>query len=145
VRVTIMLADAAQAAEGKLYILGGGWSVTGPEPVPMAIALKFEVPWDQANRPHHWELELIDSDGNPVIAPTMEGEQAVQIGGDFEVGRPPGLPAGTPLDLPLAINIGPLPLTPASRYVWRLWVDGDTDEGWQVAFSTRPPEQPPPI
>ena len=29
-KVTMMLADAAQAVEGKLYILGGGWSVTGP-------------------------------------------------------------------------------------------------------------------
>ena len=34
----MMLADAAQAVEGKLYILGGGWSVTGPEPSASAIA-----------------------------------------------------------------------------------------------------------
>ena len=31
-KVTILLADAAQAVEGKLFVLGGGWSVTGPEP-----------------------------------------------------------------------------------------------------------------
>lgn len=28
-KVTMLLADAATVAEGKLYILGGGWSVTG--------------------------------------------------------------------------------------------------------------------
>jgi hypothetical protein len=28
-RVTMMLADAAQVSEGKLYILGGGWSIAG--------------------------------------------------------------------------------------------------------------------
>ncbi|HYT79952.1 MAG TPA: sigma factor [Actinomycetota bacterium] len=29
-KVTMMLADAAEVADGKLFILGGGWSVTGP-------------------------------------------------------------------------------------------------------------------
>ena len=53
-RVTLMLADSAQAVEGKLYILGGGWSLVGPEPTPMAIALKIEVPWDETNRRHTW-------------------------------------------------------------------------------------------
>ena len=38
-KVTILLADAAQAAEGKLYVLGGGWSITGPDPSPMALAI----------------------------------------------------------------------------------------------------------
>jgi hypothetical protein len=40
----MMLADAAQVANGKLFILGGGWSVTGPEPSPSAIVLKIAVP-----------------------------------------------------------------------------------------------------
>ena len=31
-KVTMLLADSAQAIEGKLYILGGGWSITGPDP-----------------------------------------------------------------------------------------------------------------
>ena len=33
----MLLADAAQQLGGKLYILGGGWSVTGPQPAPSAI------------------------------------------------------------------------------------------------------------
>ena len=56
----MMLADAAQVANGKLFILGGGWSVTGPEPSPSAIVLKIAVPWDQANKSHHLLLSLID-------------------------------------------------------------------------------------
>ena len=43
IRATLMLADAAQAADGKLYILGGGWNLIGPEPSPTAIAMHFEV------------------------------------------------------------------------------------------------------
>ena len=44
-KVTAMLADYAAAADGKLTIVGGGWTVTGPQPVPFAIAILVEVPW----------------------------------------------------------------------------------------------------
>ena len=134
----MLLADSAQAAEGKLYILGGGWSVTGPQPVPSAIAMKLEVPWDQANMSHHWELYLVDADGQQVFVPTPDGDQPVEIRGDFEVGRPAGVPPGTPIDLPIAINISPMPLTPDSRYTWKLAVDGESDVDWELSFSTRP-------
>jgi hypothetical protein len=136
-KVTMLLADAAQAVEGKLYVLGGGWSVTGPDPSPMALALKFEVPWDRANERHHWELQLVDADGAKVLIPTDAGDQEVVVSGEIEVGRPPGLMAGTPLDVPAAINFGPLPLPPGRRYVWQLRVNGDMREEWQVAFVTR--------
>ena len=34
----MLLCDAAQVSDGKLFILGGGWSMTGPDPVPSAVA-----------------------------------------------------------------------------------------------------------
>ena len=62
-KVTILLADAAEAVNGKLYVLGGGWSITGPDPSPMALAIKIEVPWDQSNQPHvcrlRWSAALV--------------------------------------------------------------------------------------
>lgn len=137
-KVTILLADAAQAAEGKLFVLGGGWSIIGPDPTPMALAIKIEVPWDQANQQHQCRLELLDSDGQPVLVDTGEGEQPIFIEAGFEVGRPPGVKPGTPIDLPLAINIPPFPLEAGGRYEWRLSIDGQTDDDWRVAFSTRP-------
>ncbi len=135
-RVTMLLCDAAQVAEGKLFILGGGWSITGAQMGPSAIALKLEVPWDQTNVAHHWELYLVDADGRPVTIQTDEGQQAIEVRGDFEVGRPPGLPTGAPLDVPIAVNLPPLPVEGGERYEWRLTVDGETDESWTVAFST---------
>jgi hypothetical protein len=141
-RVTMLLADAAQAIDGKLYILGGGWSVIGPMPSPSAIALKIDVPWDQANKKHKWDLSLLDGDGQPVLVSTPQGEQPIQISGEFEVGRPPGVTPGVALDTTMAINLGPLPLQPASRFVWRLSIDGASKEDWQVAFSTRPGQTP---
>lgn len=139
-KVTMLLADAAQEVGGKLYLLGGGWSVTGPQPVPSAIAIKIDVPWDQANRKHVWQLTLLDADGEAVNAETPEGSQPIQIGGEFEVGRPPGLAPGTAIDLPLAINLGPLPLPPGARYTWRLTIDSQAEEAWQLPFTVRPAE-----
>lgn len=136
----MLLADHAQAADGKLNIIGAGWTLTGPAPAPFAIAILFEVPWDRANEPHAFRLELVDSDGDPVIVDTPEGDGPLAIEGQFEVGRPPGMKRGTPLPFPLALNIGPQPLEPGGRYEWRLTVDEESDEDWRLPFSTRPAE-----
>jgi hypothetical protein len=134
-KLTMLLADAVQAVNGKLYVLGGGWSITGPEPAPSALAIKIDVPWDEGNKKHHFRLALVDTDGRAVMVP---GSQTpVEVSGDFEAGRPAGLKPGTPLDVVLALNIGPLLLESSSRYVWRCWIDEQTREEWEVSFSTR--------
>lgn len=139
-KATMLLCDAAQVADGKLYILGGGWSITGPDATPSAVAIKVEVDWHEAVQPHHWELFLLDADGQPVGIDTPEGKQLIEVRGDFEVGQPEGIPVGSPVDLPLAINIGPLPLEPGGRYTWRLTIDGETDAAWVLGFTTRAAE-----
>jgi len=140
----MLLCDAAQVADGKLYILGGGWSVTGPMPVPSAVAIKVEVDWHEVSRPHHWELFLEDADGGAVMIDTPEGSQPVEVRGDFSVGQPVGVPEGSPVDVPMAVNLGPLPLVPGSRYTWRFIVDGESLPGAAVSFATRPDEEPSP-
>ena len=139
----MLLADHAQAAEGKLNIIGAGWTVIGPGAVPFAIAMLFEVPWDRANEQHSFRLELVDSDGDPVIAEGPDGEAPLVIEGQFEVGRPPGMKRGTALPFPLALNMGPQQLPPGGRFEWRLTVDDESDEDWRLAFSTRPEEGAP--
>jgi len=142
IKVTMLLADYAMAAEGKLTIVGGGWNVTGPQPIPFAIAMLVEVPWSLTNRQHEFRLELIDLDGNAVLGAQPDGTEApVLIEGHFELGRPPGVRAGTALPFPLAINHGPLPLAPAGQYEWRLMINGEAHEDWRLAFSTRPEVQ----
>ena len=41
--VTMLLCDAAQESGGKLYILGGGWSIirTPNTPTPMSLAMNY--------------------------------------------------------------------------------------------------------
>jgi hypothetical protein len=136
--VTMLIADSAQVADGKLYILGGGWSVTGPEPVPSAIAIKVAVDWHEFNSSHHWELILEDADGKLVQFETPEGTQTIEVRGDFSTTTPDDVPQGTPVDVPIAVNFGPIPLAPASRFTWRLVIDGDSLPGASVSFTTRP-------
>lgn len=137
-KVTMLLADHAQVADGKLNVIGAGWTITGPMPTPSALALIFDVPWDRSNEQITFRLELVDQDGHPVMVPTPEGEQPLFIEGAFEVGRPPGIKRGTPLTNPIAINLGPQPLQPGGRYEWRLTVNGGSDENWRLPFSVRP-------
>jgi hypothetical protein len=135
---TILLADAAQAIDNKLYVLGGGWSVTGPDPTPSAIAIALKVPWDEANRRHELQVELLDSDGRAVVVGSPQASRPAVIQSQFEVGRPPGLKPGTPIDLAFAVNLGAMPLPPGGRYEWRLSIDGHSEAHWHAAFSTRP-------
>lgn len=137
-KVTMLLADHAEAINGKLYIMGGGWSLTGPQPCPSALAIKIEVPWNATNRKHELKVELLDGDYRPVVVPTPTGGSPMVITGAFEVGRPPGIIVGTPLDVPFAVNISPIPLEPERRYIWKLSIDGQTEDDWEVTFSTRP-------
>ena len=135
----MILADYAVVSDGKLTIVGGGWSQTGPEPSAFGIGLLIQVPWDQANTRHVFSVELLDADGAEVVLQTEEDEQPVAFGGEFEVGRPPGLKPGTPLDFPVAVNSTPLPLE-AGRYEWRLTIDGKSNEFWTLAFTVRTDE-----
>jgi hypothetical protein len=133
----MLLADAAQVVSGKLYILGGGWSIIGPGPSATAIALKIEVPWHDADVAHHWELRLLDADGRPVVLPDGDGVRTISIGESFGVSRPEGLPPGSPIDFHVAVNVGPLPLGRGQRYVWKLSIDGQSQPDWEASFSTR--------
>ncbi len=86
---------------------------------------------------HSFTVELLDADGAEVVLETSEDDQQqMAFGGEFEVGRPPGLKPGTPLDFPVAMNSTPLPLE-AGRYEWRLTIDGKTREDWRLPFTVR--------
>ncbi len=112
--------------------------MTGPDPVPSAVALKIDVDWHEAEVAHHWELFLEDADGRPVMVDTPEGAQPVEVRGEFTVTHPPGVPEGSPIDVALAVNLGPIPLAPGVRYAWRMTIDGNSLPGASLGFTTRP-------
>ena len=101
---TLLLCDSAQALGDKLYILGGGWArvIKITPPLVMALAVRFETPWHETNRPHKLRLALMTQDGKPAVPPDAPVDesgkrQALRIEADFEVGRPPGTSQGSPL------------------------------------------------
>ena len=106
----LMLADSAQAVDGKLYILGGAWNVLRfpefPAQLLVGIAVAIDVDWNETNRRHHLDVRFEDADGNP-MDPT--------IGADFEAGRPPGAVAGADLRIVFAVN-GPLAIPAPGSY-----------------------------
>ena len=107
VKVSLMLADAAQVAGGKLYVLGGGWSVLYA-PAPFAIALKIEVPWSVGDDTHTLRLELLDEDGQVVLG--GEDKPLILIESTFRTGIAEGIKPGTPIDAVAAFPIPPLQL-----------------------------------
>ena len=124
--VTVLLADFAQVADGKLYVLGGGWSLCGPGPFTHALAVKVGVPWTETNQGHQLEAVLVDEDLHPVAL--GEPPEEIRFVTEFEVGRPPGLPAGSLIDVPMAVNLGPLQLAPGRGYLWSVRIDGEEME-----------------
>ena len=48
-----------------------------PNTNPSAIAIKFEVPWEVANRKHQVRIELLDSDGNQVLIAGPQGPHPI--------------------------------------------------------------------
>ncbi len=128
IKATIILCDAAQAdSAGKLHMLGAGWSVTGTPTAPAAVAILLKIPWDLANTKLAMGLQLEDADGHPVVLGAP-----IAMASEFEVGRPPGLDPGSPIDASFQFSVQPMPLAPG-RYQWRLRIgDDDFAESFQV-------------
>lgn len=137
VRATLLLCDYAAVAEGKLNILGAGWTTTH-NVTTHAIAILLEVPWDRTNAMMTIRLELKEQDGQAVVQQGPAGPLPVRVDGEFEVGRPPGMHPGSSIPVPFAFPVS-LQLAQGQRYYWEFSVNGDTQEHWVLPFNTRPP------
>lgn len=142
-KITVLLADSAQTDQsGKVHALGLGWSITTSPTPPMAIVVFVSVEWHEANTPQHLTATLVTQDGEPVLVPRPNGQEEVRIDADFELGRPAGLPAGSPLTMSMALGVAPgIPLTPGERYRWRVTTPTEPDEDFGVSFFVRPQPQ----
>jgi hypothetical protein len=135
IEAQVILCDAASAdaSTGKVHMLGAGWSQTGTPTAPQAVVVLAKVPWDRANVKLPTTLRLLDADGEAVRLPGPMGVQPIESSFEFEVGRPPGVEPGSPIDASFAMNVQPMPLPPG-RYEWRLDVAGEV---FGTAFQVR--------
>ena len=122
----VVLADAAQAVGGKIYILGGGWNVfraaNYPAPVQLAVAAGIGFASDEIGLRYPLKISIVDETGVAVIA---------DLNGQIDTRQMvPDLPQGLPIKVPMAWNIGfPVPRPGHYRIILRV---GFTDV--EVAF-----------
>jgi Family of unknown function (DUF6941) len=133
--VTLLLCDFAEAVNGKLYVMGGGWNVlfAPGQPVTMSVAAVVAVAWDQTNRKHELALALLNEDGGSV---EME-EETIEVTGEFELGRPPGIKPGSSLNAPFVWTFAGLVLE-AGGYEWKLSIDGEPVASRPFAVTSPP-------
>lgn len=101
----LILADSAQVIGNKLFLLGGGWDMLKakkefPFSQNFSIAVSVKVPWNHTNERHSFEIEIISEDQI-----SEEPKSLAKMGGQFEVGRPPGIPRGQDQRIQLAANV----------------------------------------
>jgi hypothetical protein len=86
---SFIAADWAEAINGKLYLMGGGfdtlWAPTFPFAPRFAFGAVLRVPWNDTNR-------KLPIEG---VVETTDGEDlGWRMGGELEAGRPPGKRGG---------------------------------------------------
>lgn len=107
----VVLADAAQVAGGKLFILGGGWSLFRamhfPSPVQLAVAASISFTASEIGLKFPLQIIVADDAGVPIVPP-MKGEvQTGQAAADT--------PRGATHRVPVAANMG-ITLPRAGKY-----------------------------
>jgi hypothetical protein len=95
----LILADHAEAVNGKLYLMGGGWdrrAVADFRQLQIfAVAVAVLIPWTETNRPLPLTVSLTDLDGAPVAPPLQT---------QLTAGRPANAKPGQKLRYMLAVN-----------------------------------------
>jgi hypothetical protein len=129
--ITILLADAAQISDGKLNMLGAGWSIITTPTGPFSVVIHAQVPWTLTNTKMAWSLDLIDSDGHPIVLDESQGP--IHMEGFLESGRPSGVEAGTTIYVPFVFPFLGMPLMPG-KYEWHFKL-GETEVAY--AFLAR--------
>ena len=118
----LLLADSAQEAGGKLYVLGGGWNRLRVPELParapaIALAIRVVVPWHDTNQPIPLVVQLEDPDGQAILSepPRL----------DLRVGRPSGLEPGSVQAIPVAISLAGFPLRVAGPHAFVARLEGE--------------------
>jgi hypothetical protein len=97
---SFMAADAAEAINGKLYLMGGNidtvFAPTFPALVRFSFAAILRVPWGDTNRRFPVEGAVSTFDGD---------ELGWRLAGELEAGRPPGARVGGDISIALAAPV----------------------------------------
>jgi hypothetical protein len=124
-RASIILADFAETdANGKVHILGAGWSATGPQPGPQAVVGIIQAPPGEARGAIPFTLRLTDRAGDLVEVQGPAGGQPLELSGQVEIREPDEWDDAAELTAAFSISVTMLPLPQGQSYTWSLEVDG---------------------
>lgn len=98
----VVIADHAEAINGKLYLQGAGWTdmmqPLGPEGQPtimhLGIAVSILIRWNETNRRFPLAVTITHEDG----------AELARVNAQVEAGRPVGIPPGSDFRSVLAIG-----------------------------------------
>ena len=123
-KTQVILCDWAQAINGKLYIMGAGWSrVVSTIPFNLGVAIIIKIPWTATNQKHELQFSVLDGDGTLMSFQGATGVAPIQIKGEFGAGRPMDIKPGSDIDATLGFSIGPI-ILPPNDYVCELQING---------------------
>jgi len=140
-----MLCNHAEAADNRLFISGGGIDQTmcppaGPFGVHVGIGILISVPYTATNQAHRLEIRMVDEDQTFVQVTKPDGSmEDFFVAGDFNVGRPPGLPVGAAQNVPLAVNVG-VGVPHPGLYHFEVSIDGNVETRLPMTIMAGPPQ-----
>lgn len=112
-----ILADKAEAINGKLYLMGGGFQTVAmaqiPGPASFDVGIGVSQDYHETSDNHVVSLTLEDADNAVILGPVTF---------PFATGRPPGFPPGDELRWICAVQ-GPFPIPAEGNYQVRVQVD----------------------
>ena len=135
-RIWIELADVARVAEGKLDMLGAGWTMKQPN-APFALGWIVDVPWEDLGKRFEFVIKLVDDDGAEVLSPT--NDPMCRIQGVLETQQTSEIPIGESQRYPHAVMIPPIPLEAGRSYRIEFEVNGETHFEWSRRFQITSP------
>jgi hypothetical protein len=107
-----ILADHAEAVNGKLYLMGGGWDrIFVPsfnQPVLISFAIGVLVPWNATNIRHTIQITIEDLDRKRPID--------FNLSAGFVTGRPPTIIEGETQRTMLAVQRAPVQFKEPGAY-----------------------------
>lgn len=136
----LLLADKAEALNGKLYLMGGGFDRVGiteaADAVHFDVALGVLVEYRETNLLQRFEVALEDADNKPILTAEVE----------LEMGRPPGMVPGQDQRAIFVVR-GPFPIKAPGQYSWVITIGGKRAEPtrFYVDKVAPPPGGVPPI
>ncbi len=126
----LILADRADVANGKLFLMGGVVDTflvqAFPAQITFGVALAIEVPWNATNDSLNIRVAFQDEDGGELAA----------IDWPIVVGRPPHLRVGDVQRVPLALQSLMLTVPADGLYVASAALNGREEA--RVSFRVRP-------